>query len=52
MTVGMFKVTYIERELTFDVETLGLLDKLNKTYQLRKYLIDHDETIGGKNRDV
>jgi hypothetical protein len=41
MTNGMFKVTYIKGELIFNVEKLKLLDKLNKTYQLRKYLIDH-----------
>lgn len=52
MNMGMFKVTYIKGELTFHVEKLKFIDKLNKTCQLRKYLMDHDETMGGKNRDV
>jgi len=52
MTLGVFQATYIKGELTFYVEKMKLLDKLNKTYQLGKYLIDHDETIGGKIRDL
>jgi len=52
MTIGMFRASCIKGELTFHFETLKLLDKLNKTCKLRKYLIDHDETIGGKIRDV
>lgn len=52
MIMGMFKVTYVNRELTFRVEKLKLTGKLNKTYQSRKHVINHDETVGVKNRDV